>query len=321
MAVYTEPSDEELRALLDGWNLGPVLAFKGIAEGVQNSNFLLETPEGRFILTIYEKSVNTADLPFYLGATEKAAAAGLPCALPVRTKSGAQTQTMRGKSTALCTFLNGISAKRPPASQARAAGAALAKLHIALSDYGQERTNDLGPQDWPNMWAQMQDSAESLEPGIVAAVNQDLDVFASEWPTGLPRGTIHADLFPDNVLFLGDQVSGLIDFYFACTDFLAYDLAVMLNAWCFEPNGREFDMVKGRALIAGYESVRPLSPYEKDALPILARGAALRFFLTRLADWTLETGDALVRKKDPRDYTARLAFHRAARSAKDYGAD
>ena len=320
MAVYTEPSDEELTTLLKGWGLDGLRNFKGIAEGVQNSNFLVEANQGRFILTIYEKSVALEDLPFYLGLTETAADAGLPAARPIRTQDGGLVQMIRGKPTALCSFLDGVSSHRPPAVQTRAAGAALAQLHLALASFPQKRTNDLGPQNWPDLWAGRAGHAEDLEPGIAASIDQDLAEFAASWPSDLPRGIIHADLFPDNVLFLGDRVNGLIDFYFACEDSLAYDLAVMLNAWCFEANGREFDLVKGRALILGYESVRPLSQPERDALPLLARGAALRFFLTRLVDWVTPMDGALVRKKDPRDYAGRLAFHRSARSAADYGA-
>jgi homoserine kinase type II len=320
MAVYTEPTDEELQTLLEGWGLSAPLAFKGIAEGVQNSNFLLETAEGRFIMTIYEKSVNIADLPFYLGATETAANKGLPAARPVHTRDGATTQSIRGKTCALCTFLQGVSAKRPTASQARAVGVALAQLHGALADFPLSRRNDLGPDSWSDLWSGRSDVGEALEAGTAAAIENDLIAIAAHWPKDLPKGTIHADLFPDNVLYVGDKVSGLIDFYFACTDFLAYDVAVMLNAWCFEPNGREFDLTKGRALLSGYQSVRPMEEPELAALPLLARGAALRFFLTRLVDWTADLDGALVKKKDPRDYTSRLAFHRAATSATDYGA-
>jgi homoserine kinase type II len=321
MAVYTEPTDDELQTLLRGWGLSQPLAFKGIAEGVQNSNFLLETAQGRFIMTIYEKSVNTGDLPFYLGATQMAANRGLPAARPVQTPTGAMTQNIRGKTCALCTFLPGISAKRPSVSQARTVGSALAQLHLALSDFALTRKNDLGPDNWPHLWLGRRGDAEALEVGTARAIDEDLVTITANWPKDLPSGPIHADLFPDNVLYIGDTVSGLIDFYFACTDFLAYDIAVMLNAWCFEPNGREFDLTKGRALLAGYQSVRRLSATELDALPLLARGAALRFFLTRLIDWTINMDGALVKKKDPRDYTSRLAFHRAAKSATDYGAD
>jgi homoserine kinase type II len=321
MAVYTEPTDDELQTLLRGWGLSQPLAFKGIAEGVQNSNFLLETDEGRFIMTIYEKTVNTADLPFYLGATETAADKGLPAARPVHTITGETTQSIRGKTCALCTFLSGVSAKRPTAAQARSIGAALAHLHVALAEFPLKRRNDLGPTDWASLWIGRDQDAEDLEIGTAHAIESDLAYVMQCWPTDLPTGTIHADLFPDNVLYIGDRVSGLIDFYFACTDFLAYDVAVMLNAWCFEPNGREFDLTKGRALLAGYQSVRAFTTAELAALPLLARGAALRFFLTRLVDWTTNMDGALVKKKDPRDYTSRLAFHRAALNAADYGAE
>jgi homoserine kinase type II len=323
MAVYTEPTDTELASLLAGWGLTAPTMFKGIAEGVENSNFLLATREGRFILTIYERRVAVGDLPFFLGATEAAATAGLPAARPVRTPAGALTQTLETptgpKSVALCTFLDGVSPRRPSAAQTRAAGAALAGLHRALEGFAMTRANDLSLAAWQSLWPGEASAGEALEPGAGALIGQDLAHLSALWPRALPTGLIHADLFPDNVLFTGDTVSGLIDFYFACTDFLAYDLAVMLNAWCFEPLGREFDITRGRALLAGYQSVRPLGSAEQAALPLLARGAALRFYLTRLIDWQVPSDGALVRKKDPREYSARLAFHRAARSPSDYG--
>ena len=319
MAVYTEPSDAELAGLLAGWGLSAPLVFKGIAEGVENSNFLLATREGRFILTIYERRVQVSDLPFFLGLTETAAAAGLPAARPVRTRDGALTQSIGAKAVALCTFLDGVSPRRPNPAQTRAAGAALARLHLALAGSALQRANDLSLEAWQRLWPGERAAGEALEPGSAALVDRDLAHLSALWPRALPTGLIHADLFADNVLFVGDTVSGLIDFYFACTDFLAYDLAVMVNAWCFEPSGREFDITRGRALLAGYQSVRRLESAEVAALPLLARGAALRFYLTRLIDWQAPSEGALVRRKDPRDYSARLAFHRAVRDARDYG--
>ena len=319
MAVYTDLSDEELAGLLARYDLGAARAFKGIAEGVENSNFYLETDRGRYILTIYEKRVQAADLPFFFQVMERAATAGVTCPAPVHGRDGAVIQSVRAKPCAVISFLSGVSPKRPNAAQCRAAGAELARLHLALDGLGLERPNALGAAAWPALAKARDGEIEALEPGAAALVAQDLDALAG-WPDGLPRGVIHADLFPDNVLFLGDAVSGLIDFYFACTDLLAYDLAEMLNAWCFEPNMREFDLVRGRSLIGGYESVRPLSAPEREALPLLARGAALRFFLTRLIDWTGTPGDALVRRKDPREYLSRLGFHRRAVGPGDYGA-
>lgn len=322
MAVYTHLSDEDLEQIREGFELGQIIGFKGIAEGVQNSNYILEVEECRYILTIYENMVDVKDLPFFLGATEMAADMGLPCARPVRTKLGELTYSIKGKTCALCSFLSGYSPRFPSAKQTKAAGAALAKLHLAMWDYDLTRENDLDAKDWPRMWDVLREEGENLETGAAKLIDLDLAQIKSSWPDNssyLPKGFIHADLFADNVLFLGDEVSGLIDFYFSANGFYAYDLAIMLNAWCFLPMGREFDLTKGRALIAGYESVRKLSHREKELMPLFARGAALRFYLTRLNDWVRDDATAIVTKKDPKEYSARIAFHRAAKGIFDYG--
>lgn len=319
MAVYTNLSDEDLEEVRMAFGLGDIISFKGIAEGVSNSNYYLEDVNSRYILTIYEAMTEVSELPFYLGATEEAAKHGLPTAKPVHTKDGALTYQIAGKTCALCTFLNGFSPKFPNVGQAKSAGAALAKLHLGLQDFGLKRENGLGPSSWAGLWAQCRSEAINLEETTGQLIDTDLQEIAQNWPKTLPKGFIHADLFPDNVLFLGNEVSGIIDFYFGATDFFAYDLAIMLNAWCFLPLGREFDLTKGRALIAGYESVRKLSDEECAAMPLLARGAALRFFLTRMIDWTKSMEGVVITKKDPREYSARLAFHRAAKSIFDYG--
>jgi homoserine kinase type II len=253
-----------------------------------------------------------------MGVMEALAGAGVPCPKPVHARDGTVIQSVKDKPCAIVSFLTGVSASRPTPVQCKAAGAALAAMHAALAGSDLARPNALGRASWPRLADGRGEQMEALEPGLPALIASDLEALA-RWPDDLPKGVIHADLFPDNLLFVGDAVSGLIDFYFACTDALAYDLAIMLNAWCFEPNMREFNLVKGRALIAGYESVRALTPAEREAMPLLCRGAAMRFFLTRLIDWSDTPASALVRKKDPRDYSARLAFHRQARSIADYG--
>jgi homoserine kinase type II len=318
LAVYTDLTDEELSALLALYDLGNPLSFKGIAEGVENSNFLLETETGRFILTIYEKRVARGDLPFFMAMMEHLAARGFPAPRPMHTRAGEALAEVRGKACAIITFLNGLSPKKPSATQCRAAGEALARMHKALEDFKGERGNALGHDAWAPLIEPRLALAEQLRPGLRDAISADLQVVSS-WPSDLPRGVIHADLFPDNMLFMGDRIGGAIDFYFACTDFLAYDLAVCLNAWCFEERGA-FNITKGQAMIAGYEKVRALSAEERAALPTLARGAALRFFATRLHDWTETPAGALVRPKDPLEYADKLEFHRRAKSAADYGA-
>lgn len=318
MAVYTDLSDEDLAALLADYDLGRALAFKGIAEGVENSNFLLETEAARFILTIFEKRTKREDLPFFMDVMETLAAKGVPAPRPMRTKAGALLAEARGKACAIITYLTGVSPKKPNVAQCRAVGVKLAQMHQALADFKGRRANALSVSAWRPLIAPRLALADQLRPHLAADIEADLAALGSVWPQGLPQGVIHADLFPDNTLFLGDEAKGLIDFYFACTDALAYDLAVCLNAWCFEPRGA-FNLTKGQAMIAGYESVRRLSAEERAALPVLARGAAMRFFATRLADWAETPAGALVRPKDPLEYADKLAFHRGAKGVADYG--
>jgi homoserine kinase type II len=318
MAVYTDVSDDELRAFVAAYDLGEVLSFKGIAEGVENSNFFLRTSRGPFILTLYEKRVREEDLPFFLGLMEHLAARGLICPVPVRARSGEALGTLAGRPAVIVTFLEGLAVRRPSASHCRAVGAGMARLHAAGRDFAMQRPNALSLAGWEPLFARAEAEADRVAPGLAGRTRSELDALATLWPSGLPAGIIHADLFTDNVFFIGTELSGLIDFYFACTDALAYDLAICLNAWCFEPDG-SFNLTKGAALIAGYESVRPLEPEEARALPILARGSALRFMLTRLVDWLNVPPGALVRPKDPLEYDRKLAFHRRVESATEYG--
>ena len=320
MAVYTSVSDDALAAFLTEYDLGEAVAFKGIAEGVENSNYYLETTKGRFILTLFEKRANPEDLPYFIALKQHLADRGFSCPLPVAAKDGTALRTLSGRPAVVVTFLQGLSPRVPNAIQCRELGTGLAKLHQAAADFEQTRANSLGPISWPGLWNGRAAHAEELQTGLAEKIKQDLTIIkdAAALSETLPRGTIHADLFPDNAFFLGDRFTGAIDFYFACTDALAYDLAICINAWAFEPDGA-FNYSKAKNLIAGYESVRPLSDDEKAAFPTLCLGAALRFFLTRLVDWTETPADALVRPKDPLDYAARLRFHRTARSISDYG--
>ncbi|MFG5121548.1 homoserine kinase [Methylorubrum sp. POS3] len=318
MAVYTDVSDEALRAFLADYEIGDLLACKGIAEGVENSNFFLHTEAGNFILTLYEKRVREEDLPFFINLMGHLARAGLACPQPVRNRSGTALGRLCGRPAAIVTFLDGVSLSRPNAEHCRALGAALAGLHQAGRDFSRRRENNLSVGAWRPLFLQAEGQADTVAPGLAARTRADLDVLEASWPEGLPSGVIHADLFTDNVFFIGDDVSGLIDFYFACTDAFAYDLAISLNAWCFDADGT-FHRDKAGAMIAGYDAVRRLEPAEVAALPMLARGAAMRFMLTRLVDWLNVPPGALVQPKDPLEYDRRLAFHRRASDARDYG--
>lgn len=316
MAVYTDISDAELSAFLADFELGGVLAFKGIAEGVSNSNFLLETEGGRFILTIYEKRAREEDLPFFLDLMHWLGARGYPCPAPWPDRAGRVLKRIAGKPAALVSFLPGVSVRRPSPQHCREAGAGLARLHLAAQGFPGKRANDLGQPAWRPMFAGRRKEAEALLPGLAATIDDDLSMLALAWPHGLPEGVIHADFFPDNVFFLDGKFAAAIDFYFAAVDALAYDVAVAINAWCFEPDG-SFNITAARSLVAGYESRRPLSPAERDAMGVLAHGAAMRFFLTRLIDWGDTPAGALVKPHNPLEYEAKLAFHRASKGRLD----
>jgi homoserine kinase type II len=292
--------------------------FKGIAEGVSNSNYYLQTEKGAYILTLYEMRVEAADLPFYLGLMEHLAGAGIRCPTPVRARNGAVTGILNGRHAAILTFLDGVSLRRPTPEHCQQAGLHLAELHKGGADFTGRRKNALGPEGWRKLADDCAADADSVADGLGALIEEELAALKAAWPAQLPQGIIHADLFPDNVLFVNDRVSGIIDFYFACNDALAYDLAVTLNAWCFEPDGA-FNVTKARALIAGYQAKRALQTDEKAALPLLCRGAAIRFLLTRLYDWINRNPAALVRPKDPREFLRRLRFHRNVKSAEAYG--
>lgn len=318
MAVYTRVSDDELAAFVRRYDIGSVQALEEIAEGVENTNFRLVTDQGPFILTLYEKRVDPADLPFFLGLTEHLAARGVPCPSPVPDRDGQILGMLCGRPAALVTFLQGNWPRRILPTHMGALGAALAAMHRAAADFTLVRPNTLSRQGWHSLYKACSQRAHEVTPCLSEEIAAELAVMDAQWPAGLPCGIIHADLFPDNVFFQGEQLSGVIDFYFACYDMLAYDIAICLNAWCFDAEGR-FSMERARLFLAGYHCTRRLQPVELDALSLLARGAALRFLLTRLYDWLYTPPDALVTRKDPMEYLEKLRFHRGARGLASYG--
>jgi homoserine kinase type II len=318
MAVYTDVGADELARFLADYSVGELLSYKGIAEGVENSNFLVHSAAGHFILTLYEKRVAANDLPFFLGLMEHLAARGLTCPQPVKNTQGGLLGTVAGRPAALVTFLDGMWMRRPSPGHCAAVGEALAKLHLAGADFKMKRANALGIASWRPLYQHAKARGDSVREGLCPAIAQELDALDKVWPRDLPQGVIHADLFPDNVFFLGEKLSGLIDFYFACTDALAYDVTVCLNAWCFESDN-SFNVTKGRALLKAYSQVRELNAAERAALPVLSRGSALRFLLTRLVDWLAVPEGALVRPKDPLEYFRKLRFHQSVKSVSDYG--
>lgn len=310
MAVYTHVDPDDLATLIARYDIGSVLSCKGIAEGVENSNFLLETTGGRFILTLYEKRVSEGDLPFFVDLLDHLAASGSPVPAMIRDRSGIAVQQISGRAACIIQFLSGISLTHPNPAQCEAAGVALGAMHRALAGYDGVRVNSMGHRHWHDI-AKAAGDLDAVRPGLQAIVDEELGFLDAHWPADLPAHVIHADLFPDNVLMLGDRVTGLIDFYFAASDFRAYDLAITHAAWTFSADASAFDPVLAQALMRGYTREVALTDAEFAVLPTLARGAALRFLLTRAHDWVHTPADALVTRKDPSPFLARLLRYRA----------
>ncbi len=310
MAVYTAVSAEALGDFLRGFDHGELVSLKGIAEGVENSNYLVDTTTGRFILTLYEKRVSADDLPFFMAMLDHLAVDSNPVPRALPDRNGVLIHELCGRPACLIEFLSGVSVSHPTAAQAHAAGAALGAMHASLAGFALDRPNTLGPEGWQALLARCGRDLDGIAPGLFDTVSHAAADVIAAWPSDLPRAVIHADLFPDNVLMLGDRVSGLIDFYFACTDIRAYDLAIMHTAWAFDAQGEHYDAGVGEALVAGYAERNPLSHAERGALPILAQGACLRFLATRAWDWLNTPADALVTRKDPLAYWRRFEAYR-----------
>ncbi|MHA1108588.1 MAG: homoserine kinase [Alphaproteobacteria bacterium] len=320
MAVYTEVSDEDLEDFLTQYDIGDAVSCKGIAEGVENSNYLLQTDSGSYILTLYEKRVVREELPFFLGLMDHLAARDIPCPVPIHASDGEALRELCGRPAAIVSFLNGMWPRRSNPDHCRALGEAVARLHLAGQDFAMSLPNGLSLDGWRSLFDDTRDRAGEISDRLGDVLGDELVFLADNWPHGLEAGIIHADLFPDNVFFRGPALSGLIDFYFACNDFFAYDLAICINAWCFETDG-SFNITKARRMLAAYRAVRPVTQAEIDALPLLCRGSALRFLLTRLYDLLNHPEGALVRPKDPLEYLRKLRFHQDVSGPGAYGLD
>jgi homoserine kinase type II len=326
MAVYTQLANEEIATLVEQtYGLGRLNFAVGIAQGVENSNYLLsvegsENPEEKYILTLYEKRVALQDVPFFLELMQYLAGQRIACPQPIKRADGALFGEVAGRPAAMVSFLHGKSRMRLEVPHCASMGGTIASLHQAVQGFSQRRANTLSLEGWQTLFAKIETRIDEIQGGLRQLVAHELGYLQEHWPTveALPRGIVHADLFPDNVFFEGDDVSGVIDFYFACEDAFAYDLIITMNAWCFEKSG-EFNRTKARAMMQHYQQRRPLSDAEKKALPLLARGAALRFFLTRAHDWLFHEKSALVTPKDPMEYAAKLRFHQQVKDASEYG--
>jgi len=320
MAVYTEVEDDDLKAFIAEYDIGEVVSYKGIAEGVENSNYLLQTDRGPYILTLYEKRVDPDDLPFFLGLMDHLAEQGIPCPIPIHGRDGAALRRLAGRPAAIISFLQGMWPRRIATDHCALLGEAMAHMHLAGGSFKLTRPNALSVAGWRPLFERSADRADEVRPGLADVIERELDHLETCWPDDLPSGVIHADLFPDNVFYLLNKLSGLIDFYFACNDAFAYDLAICLNAWCFEVDG-SFNITKARQMLSRYRKVRPFSEEELKSLPLLARGSAMRFLLTRLYDWLHHPEGALVKPKNPIEYLNKLRFHQGVSGPSAYGLD
>lgn len=323
MAVYTPLSLEEAQMHLAAhYAIGDATSLQGIAEGVENSNFLLTATQTRYILTLYEKRVNVQELPFFIGVMEWLAKRGIPCPEPVRGITGEAIYILKERASCIVSFLPGRSVRNVRNEHLYLLGQMLARMHIAAENCPVRRENALSLQGWRGLVERIGTRADAITPALAAGIQAELEFLSAHWPQTLPQGVIHADLFPDNVFFVegegGTELSGVIDFYFACNDLFMYDLAICMNAWCFEVT-HEFNITRAGQLLRGYHAVRPIAQAELDALPVLARGAALRFLLTRAYDWLNPAAGALVKPKDPMEYIKKLKFHQRVRHYGEYG--
>lgn len=318
MAVYTEITNTELAGLLSGYDIGDLKSFNGITSGVENTNYLLETLGGKYILTIYEDRVDVKDLPFYLDIMHELCKNNLPCPMPIKRKNGNFLSEIKGKTCVIISFLQGKATNKINNLHVSNLGEILAKMHLVLESYSQSHCNNFSVEFWYKTFDSISSRLDEIKLGLKDEIETYLVELKKSWPKYLPKGIIHADLFPDNVFFQNNNLSGVIDFYFSCYDVLMYDVAICLNAWCFEKSG-DFNMTKARKFLSSYNKIRPMSEDEIKALPILAKGAAMRFLMTRSYDWLNPKSDALVVPHDPLEYLNKLRFHDGIKSYKEYG--
>lgn len=325
MAVYTHLTEDDIKTHLAKFDIGELIAWHGITEGVENSNFFIKTTTNKYILTLFEKRVNPADLPFFIGVMEQLAARGISCPKPIVAKNSEVVITLKERPAAIISFLEGKGVRRIRNTHMALLGDVLAHMHKGIEGFALKRPNTMALPEWKTLAAKVIGNAGKIFDGLDTLIEKEIHFLEKYWPQpgALPSGVIHADLFPDNVFYVEQgtdvHMGGVIDFYFACNDFFMYDLAITMNAWCFESMHHEFNITRTSLLLRGYNQVRQISPEELEALPILARGAALRFLLTRCYDWLNPAPGAMVNAKDPKEYLRKLQFHQQVKTSREYG--
>ena len=320
MAVYTKLSEEKLKKFFSKYSLGNLLNYKGIEEGIENTNYFIQTEKGKFILTVYEKRVDEKDLPFFISLMRNLFDNNFPSPEPIINNNGNYISEIAGKKAAVVSFLEGRSKKNLNPSDCFDVGVSTAKLHLITKNLTQKRENKLSVDSWKKIYNKVKKDCSKIHPKLTDVIEKNLLEIEKKWPKNIPSGIIHADLFPDNVFFKNNKLSGIIDYYFSCYDFYSFEIAICLNALCFEGKNENlsFNVTKAKKFIDGYSTIRKLEKAEKESLKILCQGAALRFLLTRVFDYLNLTEGAIVKIKDPVEYLKRLEFHDKVKNYQDY---
>ena len=320
MAVYTKLNQKKIEEILSNYNLGKLDSFKGIEEGIENTNYFLSVNKKKFILTIYEKRVKSADLPFFSDLMSSLNKASFKCPAPISNNNNETITNFGGKKLMIVSFLEGKAKKNLSPANCKSIGSEIAKMHELTKNLKLKRQNDLSVNSWRKLFNSVKDKCENIHKDLPRLIEENLNDVEKNWPKNLPRGIIHADLFQDNIFFIQDKFSGVIDFYFSCEDFFAFEIAICFNALCFDglKSNLSFNVTKAKNFIDGYASVRKLSHEELNHIKVLSQGAALRFLLTRVFDALNKVEGAIVKIKDPMEYLKRLEFHKNAKNHEDY---
>ena len=320
MAIYTKVSKNDLTEFFSKYNLGKVENFHGIKEGIENTNYFIQTSKNKFILTIYEKRVQEKDLPFFMSLMRNLFDSNFKSPEPIINRNGNYITEIVGKKAAVISFINGNSKKNLTPENCKEVGSEIAKMHMITKNLAAKRKNELSIDSWKKIYQNVKEACFKIHPQLSKIIEENLVEIEKNWPTNLPAGIIHADLFPDNIFFNKNKFNGIIDFYFSCNDFYAFEIAVCLNALCFEgtKENLSFNVTKAKKFIDGYSKIRKISDDEKNSLKILSQGAALRFLLTRVFDYINLKKGAIVKIKDPIEYLKRLEFHNNVKNYQDY---
>ncbi len=320
MAVYTKLNQKKIEEILSNYSLGKLDSFKGIKDGIENTNYFLSVNKKKFILTIYEKRVKSADLPFFSDLMLSLNKASFKCPAPISNNNNETISNFGGKKLMIVSFLEGKAKKNLSPANCKSIGSEIAKMHKLTKNLKLKRQNDLSINSWRKLFNSVKDKCENIHKDLPRLIEENLNDVEKSWPKNLPRGIIHADLFHDNIFFIQEEFSGLIDFYFSCEDFFAFEIAICFNALCFDglKNNLSFNVTKAKNFIDGYTSVRKLSQEELNNIKVLSQGAALRFLLTRVFDTLNKVEGAIVKIKDPMEYLKRLEFHKNVKNHEDY---